>query len=180
MAGASGVSHWISSNPPPHGEGLAEPYGPNGSFSVMLAISPALSASIDCRRVRCAVVTRNDHVRSSDRSQDVFVPVTFAADAARDVVVPDTAGPEPVAPPSTEPAPVDSMAPDTTEVSAPTTTTAPATTTSEPSPTDDELAAAHRAGASSSPAPLLIVLGLALAGLATAAAIVIARRRASP
>ena len=33
----------------------------------------------DCREVRCAVVTRADHTRSEDRSQDVRVPVSFAS-----------------------------------------------------------------------------------------------------
>src|SRR5690606_41464864 len=34
--------------------------------------------SSDLEGEQCAVVTRNDNTRSSDRSQDVFVPVTFA------------------------------------------------------------------------------------------------------
>lgn len=76
-AGATGASAWISSNPPPYGVGVATPYGPGGSFTVELAISPVINASTDCRRVRCAVATRNDHLRSSDRSQDLLLPVTF-------------------------------------------------------------------------------------------------------
>src|SRR6185503_6000268 len=42
MTGASGASHWISSNPPPQGVGLATPYGPNGSFQVTLTVSPTI------------------------------------------------------------------------------------------------------------------------------------------
>ncbi|KUP96203.1 hypothetical protein [Thermobifida cellulosilytica] len=82
MSGGSGSSVWISSNPPSYGQGLAKPYegsGTNGSFTVQLTVKAA-DEFTDClaEGVRCAVVTRNDHSRSSDRSQDVFVPVTFA------------------------------------------------------------------------------------------------------
>lgn len=82
LSGTGGASQWISSDPPSYGEGLAIPYGPRGTFTVQLAVSPMVSDSIDCRVVQCAIVTRNDHIRASDRSQDVFVPVTFAAPAA--------------------------------------------------------------------------------------------------
>ncbi|MFI6577252.1 cell wall protein [Nocardiopsis sp. NPDC050513] len=82
MDGSSGSSVWVSSNPPPYGEGLAVPYdgrGTDGGFSVELTVR-ASDAGTDCTdaSTECAVVTRNDHTRSSDRSQDVFVPVTFA------------------------------------------------------------------------------------------------------
>jgi hypothetical protein len=82
MDGEGGASSWVSSNPPPYGEGLATPYtgsGTNGGFTVELTVkgsdehTDCLSAATDC-----AVVTRNDHTRSSDRSQDKFVPVTFS------------------------------------------------------------------------------------------------------
>ncbi|MET9828052.1 hypothetical protein ABZ078_01810 [Streptomyces sp. NPDC006385] len=81
MAGESGASAWISSNPPSYGEGLAKPYegsGHKGSFSVRLAVR-AKDANTDCAKpgVRCAVITRNDHTRGSDQSQTVRVPVTF-------------------------------------------------------------------------------------------------------
>ncbi|QXJ22334.1 hypothetical protein AGRA3207_003320 [Actinomadura graeca] len=75
--GKAGASQWVSSNPPPYGKGLAVPYGPGGTFDVTLRIGAALSAGADCAEVRCAVVTRADHTRTSDRSQDVRVPVTF-------------------------------------------------------------------------------------------------------
>ncbi|GAA1456907.1 cell wall protein [Nocardiopsis exhalans] len=82
MDGGGGASAWVSSNPPPYGEGLATPYtgsGTNGGFTVELTVkgsdehTDCLSAATDC-----AVVTRNDHTRSSDRGQDKFVPVTFS------------------------------------------------------------------------------------------------------
>lgn len=80
-SGTSGASHWISSNPPSYGEGLAEPYGAGGSFRVTLRITPVIG-TVDCRTAKCAVVTRADHTRTSDRTQDVRVRVTFAGAAA--------------------------------------------------------------------------------------------------
>jgi hypothetical protein len=88
--GAQGAARWITSNPPPYGEGLAQPYGPGGSFSTTLVVSPTIG-TVDCRTTACAVVTRNDHTRTADRSQDLLVPVTFAA------------GPPPPAPPAPPP-----------------------------------------------------------------------------
>lgn len=81
MEGSSGASVWVSSNPPPYGEGLAVPYtggGTDGGFSVELRVR-ASDENTDCTdpATECAVVTRNDHTRSSDRGQDVFVPVSF-------------------------------------------------------------------------------------------------------
>ena len=77
--GVSGASAWISSNPPSYGEGLAVPYGEGGSFSVTVNVGPSLAGGIDCRLVQCAIVTRNDHVRTADRSQDIIIPVTFSS-----------------------------------------------------------------------------------------------------
>ncbi|MEV0325514.1 hypothetical protein AB0H63_03560 [Micromonospora echinospora] len=81
MGGTSGLSHWISSNPPAYGEGLAVPYGSGGTFRVQLRVSPKIG-DVDCTVRRCVVSTRNDHTRGSDRSQDVRIPVTFASAAA--------------------------------------------------------------------------------------------------
>jgi len=77
LSGASGASAWVSSNPPPYGKELAVPYGAGGSFTVSITVK-ASSGSLDCRTTRCGVVTRADHTRYGDRSQDVFIPVTFA------------------------------------------------------------------------------------------------------
>lgn len=82
MEGEGGSSAWVSSNPPPYGEGLATPYtggGTDGGFTVELSVK-AKDDNTDCTTAttECAVVTRNDHTRSSDRGQDEFVPVTFA------------------------------------------------------------------------------------------------------
>ncbi|OZV83062.1 hypothetical protein CA850_06025 [Micromonospora echinospora] len=81
MGGTSGLSHWISSNPPAYGEGLAVPYGSGGTFRVQLRVSPKVG-DVDCTVRRCVVSTRNDHTRGADRSQDVRIPVTFASAAA--------------------------------------------------------------------------------------------------
>jgi hypothetical protein len=75
--GASGDSAWISSNPPEYGRQLATPYGTGGSFRVTLSVRSAIVAGVDCRTTACAILTRNDHTRGSDRSQDLVVPVTF-------------------------------------------------------------------------------------------------------
>jgi hypothetical protein len=120
--GASGSSAWISSNPPSYGEGLATPYGPGGTFTVTVHVNPLLAEGFDCRAVRCAVVTRNDHTRSVDRSQDIFVPVTFAA--------PQVAPPTTPQPPTTL-ATTTTAAPTTTTTAAPSTTAAPTTTTTD-------------------------------------------------
>ncbi|MGC5664232.1 hypothetical protein ACN261_28005 [Micromonospora sp. WMMD723] len=78
--GSTGASHWISSDPPSYGEGLAAPYGPGGSFRVTLTVNSRIG-TVDCTVSRCVVASRADHTRAADRSQDVRVPVTFAAAA---------------------------------------------------------------------------------------------------
>ena len=131
MEGQAGASQWISSNPPSYGVGLARPYGPGGSFDTTFHLSPMISPTVDCRQVRCAVLTRNDHSRSTDRSQDILVPVAFAAVAPNAASAPSGAGRSDVAPgaagaPRTAPA---TTAPPTT-APVPTTTT----TTTPPAP----------------------------------------------
>lgn len=117
--GVSGASAWVSSNPPSYGEGLAQPYGEGGSFSVTVNVGPSLAGGIDCRQVQCAIVTRNDHVRTADRSQDVIIPVTFSSGSADTTPPPTTAGPTttlaPPPPPTTtapRPAPAVTMSDD--------------------------------------------------------------------
>ncbi|MBU2664872.1 hypothetical protein KOI35_15320 [Actinoplanes bogorensis] len=80
MSGASGSSAWISSNPPSYGEGLAQPYGSGGSFRVSIRVTQKIG-DVDCVVRACAIVTRADHTRTSDRSQDVRVAVRFATPA---------------------------------------------------------------------------------------------------
>lgn len=115
--GTNGASLWISNNPPDYADGLTDPYGPGGSFNASIHVAPAINGTLDCYSVRCAIVTRNDHTRSSDRSQDLFIPVTFTTGASTST--PTTAAP--------------GQTPGTT---APTTTMAPATTVPTTDPRD--------------------------------------------
>ena len=78
LTGSGGGTVWVSSDPPIYATGLTTPYGPGGTFDVAITLEAALNETIDCRVVACAVVTRNDHTRGDDRSQDVLVPVAFA------------------------------------------------------------------------------------------------------
>jgi iron complex transport system substrate-binding protein len=71
----------VSSNAPGYGSGLATPYGQGGTFSVSVVVTPTIG-TFDCRAVQCAVVSRNDHTRSSDRSQDLVVAVGFEGSPA--------------------------------------------------------------------------------------------------
>lgn len=105
--GTTGSSAWITSTAD-DGDGLSVPYGPGGSFSVTLTVGPAINSTLDCRQVRCAIVTRNDHHRTSDRGHDLLLPVSFV-----DPATPTTSGPATTLPPVTTTAP-------------PTTTTLPA------------------------------------------------------
>ncbi|MEZ5133871.1 MAG: hypothetical protein R2699_02090 [Acidimicrobiales bacterium] len=123
-SGASGSSSWITNDPPSCASGLTAPYGPGGSFQVQLRVSANLPGGLDCRQIACAVTTRNDHTRSSDRSQDVLLPLTFAAVAA----------PTSAPPPTTAPATTTTTAPPTTTTTAPVDVARPAPSTR---PTDD-------------------------------------------
>ena len=75
--GSSSSSVWVSSNPPNYAVGLTTPFQPDGSFIVDLVIV-AKSGALDCAALKCGVVTRSDHLRYTDRTQDVFVPITFS------------------------------------------------------------------------------------------------------
>jgi hypothetical protein len=74
--GSSSSSVWVSSNPPNYAVGLTTPFQPDGSFIVDLVIV-SKSGALDCTIIRCGVVTRSDHLRYTDRTQDVFVPISF-------------------------------------------------------------------------------------------------------
>ncbi len=101
-SGSSGASAWFSSNPPSYATNIAVPYAQGGSYSAQLTVSPELGGGLDCRQVQCAIATRNDHTRSTDRSQDLFIPVTFAAGAPAEAPQP-TEAPVVPAPPVEEP-----------------------------------------------------------------------------
>lgn len=74
-AGTGEASFWISSNPPPYGVGLAEEFLPGGRFTKKVKIS-AMVGKFDCRKIKCAISVRADHMRSEDRSYDLFIPIT--------------------------------------------------------------------------------------------------------
>ena len=75
IQGASGSSAWISSNPPPYARSLVQPFK-NKGFRTTITVSSKIG-DIDCREVPCAITVRADHLRSRDRSHDVFIPVSF-------------------------------------------------------------------------------------------------------
>jgi hypothetical protein len=75
-AGIVEGSFWISSNPPPYGIGLADPFKPGGRFSYKIRMSKKIG-KFDCKKVKCAVTVRADHLRSEDRSFDLYLPITF-------------------------------------------------------------------------------------------------------
>jgi hypothetical protein len=75
-SGTASGSIWISSNPPAYGKSIAKPFSKSGGFKQSLTI-PRYIGSIDCAVVKCAVVTRADHTKSSNRKADVIVPVKF-------------------------------------------------------------------------------------------------------
>jgi iron complex transport system substrate-binding protein len=82
LAGSSGGTVWVTSDPPAYAKGLTTPFGPGGTFEVGITVEAAIADGFDCRVIACAVVTRADHTRGDDRSADVFVPVSFAAAAS--------------------------------------------------------------------------------------------------
>jgi hypothetical protein len=178
--GSSGNSVWISSFPPAYGSGLARPYGDGGSFEVQISVRAQLNEEVDCRQVRCAVVTRNDHTRSEDRSQDLLVPIRFAAPA-------QPSASRPPAPRASSPAPTGTVSATTKASGAATPaavagsspeaapTTSPAASTSPtdaPEPAADHAPALVSSGdltapgptptSSDAPTPLLLVAAAAL------------------
>ena len=77
QSGSSGASVWVSSHAPSYGAGLAKPFGIGGTFRVRLFIGPRIG-KLDCRKVSCVITTRADHLQTSNRTADVFIPVTFS------------------------------------------------------------------------------------------------------
>lgn len=75
-SGIGGASYWISSNAPPYASNLAQPFRAGGRFSKKVEVSVRIG-KIDCRKSKCALTVRSDHLREGDRSRDLFIPVTF-------------------------------------------------------------------------------------------------------
>ena len=74
-AGLGEASFWISSNPPPYAVGLTEEFLPGGRFTHKVKISKRIG-KFDCTKVKCAITVRADHLRSNDRTSDLFIPIT--------------------------------------------------------------------------------------------------------
>lgn len=128
MSGSTGASVWISNDPPPYGRDLARPFDDGGSFQTSVTVSSTIG-SYDCREVTCAIVTRADHLRPSDRSQDTAVVISFA-----EATPPPPPEPEPTPPPETpapDPEPPVEEQPEPTEP--------PEQTTPEPEPDPDDV-----------------------------------------
>jgi hypothetical protein len=157
--GTTGASAWFSSNPPPYGRGLAVAYGPDGSFQTTIAVTPVIAAGIDCRTVQCGIITRNDHIRSSDRSQDLFVPVRFAGTSPQ------------LAPPTTTTA-ADGASSTTVVVTALPPAIDGTTTTTAPT-------AVAKADSGRGPAPL-IAAGAAVVVAGVGGVVIVRRRRSRP
>jgi len=75
--GSSAASVWVSSNAPNYSTGLAKPFGIGGKFKVRLFLGPHIGKR-DCRKIQCVIATRADHLQTSNRTADVFIPVTFS------------------------------------------------------------------------------------------------------
>ena len=57
--------------------GLTDEYLPGGRFKHSVKISRFIG-KVDCRKVSCAISVRADHLRSTDRTHDLFIPVTIS------------------------------------------------------------------------------------------------------
>ncbi len=75
-SGTGEASYWISSNPPPYGEGLAIPFAPGGRFTEVVAVTRKIG-KFDCRKVKCAITVRSDHLHEGDRSHDIYIPISI-------------------------------------------------------------------------------------------------------
>ena len=75
-SGTGEASYWISSNPPPYGVGLAIPFTPGGRFTEVVAVTRKIG-KFDCRKVKCAITVRSDHLHEGDRSHDIYIPISI-------------------------------------------------------------------------------------------------------
>jgi len=75
-SGMGEASYWISSNPPPYGIGLATPFTAGGRFSEVVQVTRKIG-KFDCKKVKCAITVRSDHLHEGDRSHDIYIPITI-------------------------------------------------------------------------------------------------------
>ncbi len=76
MEERSNTGYWISSNAPSYAKGLTIPFKKNGSFQVKLNVDRMIG-EYRCGKNDCAVTVRADHLRTGDRSHDLFIPINF-------------------------------------------------------------------------------------------------------
>jgi hypothetical protein len=75
-SGIGDASFWITSNAPPNAANQAETFRAGCRFTKSVGVSEKIG-KIDCRKSKCALTVRSDHLREGDRSRDLFIPVTF-------------------------------------------------------------------------------------------------------
>lgn len=76
MEERSNTGYWISSNAPSYAKGLTIPFKRNGSFQVKLKVNRMIG-EYRCESNECAVTIRADHLRTGDRSHDLYIPIRF-------------------------------------------------------------------------------------------------------
>ena len=76
VTGQSNDSFWISNNPPIYAALFVDRFGPKGTFKLKIKVKRFIDDK-DCKKLKCAVLTRADHTASSNRSADVIVPITI-------------------------------------------------------------------------------------------------------
>ncbi|MGO1051048.1 hypothetical protein [Crossiella sp. CA198] len=69
-----GPSAWVTNTPL---GGNTYPIAANGSFTAKIYLKEN-TGGLNCAVETCAIITRRDHWQASDRSFDVFIPVTFS------------------------------------------------------------------------------------------------------
>jgi hypothetical protein len=75
-SGTGEASYWISSNPPPYGIGLAIPFNAGGRFTETVQVTRKIG-KFDCKKVKCAITVRSDHLHEGDRTHDIYIPITI-------------------------------------------------------------------------------------------------------
>ena len=76
ITGKNNASVWISSNPPLYAKLLVKPFGKGGTFKESIKVTRMIG-DYDCKKVKCALVTRADHTQGSNRKADVLIAVTI-------------------------------------------------------------------------------------------------------
>ncbi|WP_020389410.1 hypothetical protein [Kribbella catacumbae] len=72
-----GPSAWVTNSP--LGGSAAYPIAANGTFTAQIRIAE-VNSGLDCSNpdITCAIVSRRDHFAASDRTGDVYIPVSFS------------------------------------------------------------------------------------------------------